>query len=160
MLVIAAAAPTGTVPTTAATVPACRTHALRIRQLFTQGTTGNTIHVFVLRNTSKGTCHTFGYFGTQLLDERDRNLETRAHRVTHDFFGKQPKRRVTIKAGHSASFRITTITGAGYHCVDARRIGLIAPDDTEATIVKAPIDACQHGTIRVAPVQPGHRARP
>src|SRR3954464_10017287 len=76
---------------TAGASPACRTPALHIRQLFSSGATGHVLHVFTIANVSGRTCHTFGYFGTQLLDKRGRNLETRAHRVTHDFFGRQPK---------------------------------------------------------------------
>jgi hypothetical protein len=67
---------------------------------------------------------------------------------------------VTIKPGHSASFRISTETRGGFHCVDAAKIGLIAPDDTQAVIVRAEFSACQHGRILVAPIQPGHHARP
>ena len=140
--------------------PACRTAGMHVRLVLTSGATGHELYVFRLRNVSGHTCHTFGYPGTQLLDKRGRNLETRAHRVTSDFFGKQRKRRVTVKPRGTASFRITTRVGAGYHCVDAHEIGLILPDDTAATIVKAPVFACPHGRIYVAPIQPGEHARP
>jgi hypothetical protein len=83
--------------------------------------------------------------------------------VTSDFFGHQPKRRVTLRPRQHGSFRITTVSGAGYHCVEGWRVRLIAPDDTGRTTVKLRghhILACQHGRIRIAPVQRGDRAKP
>jgi hypothetical protein len=127
------------------------------------GATGNQISVFRVRNVSGRTCHTFGWFGVQLLGRRGHALRTRSRRVTNDFFGGQPKRRVTLRPKHHGSFRITTVSGAGYHCVEAWRVRLIAPDDTGRTTVKLRthhILACQHGRIRIAPVQRGDGARP
>jgi Protein of unknown function (DUF4232) len=145
--------------------PACRTSDLRVRQVFSSGAAGHVVHVFRVRNVSSATCHTFGYFGVRLLGKRGRKLPTRARRVTHDVAGAQPRQRVTLRPGHAGSFRISTATGAGYHCVDATGIQVIAPDDTERATVKfrrARLDivACQHGRIFVAPIQPGNGAKP
>jgi hypothetical protein len=140
--------------------PACRTADLSIHQLFFSGATGHVLHVFRVRNRSAQTCHTFGFFGVQLIGRHGHNRHTRAQHVTHDFFGVQHKRRVTIKPGRAASFRISTTTGPGFHCVGADRVALIAPDDTVATTVKAEFNACQHGRVEVGPVQRGDGARP
>jgi hypothetical protein len=118
------------------------------------------LHVFRARNVSGVTCHTFGFFGVQLIGRHGHRRHTRAQHVTHDFFGVQRKRRVTIRPGHAASFRISTETRAGYHCVSANRVALIAPDDTESTTVKAEFVACQYGRVEVGPVQRGDGARP
>jgi hypothetical protein len=155
LLAIAAAAPAG-----AATSPACRTADLSIHELFSSGATGHVLHVFRVRNRSEVTCHTFGFFGVQLIGRHGHKRRTRAQHVTHDFFGVQHKRRVTIKPGRAASFRLSTTSGAGYHCVIANRVELIAPDDTTATVVKADFFACQHGRVDVGPVQRGDGARP
>src|SRR3954452_6233151 len=93
--------------------PACRTADLRVSFLFGEGATGHEIYVFRVRNVSGRTCHTFGFFGVRLLGRRGQALPTRSHRVTRDFFGHQPKRRVTLKPKQHGSFRITTTTGAG-----------------------------------------------
>jgi hypothetical protein len=153
---LAAAAP----PAQAATAPACRTADLSVHELFSSGATGHYLHVFRVRNRSQATCHTFGFFGVQLIGRHGHKRHTRAQHVTHDFFGAQRKRRVTIKPGRAASFRLSTTTGAGYHCVSANRVALIAPDDTHATVVKAEFNACQHGRVEVGPVQRGDGARP
>jgi hypothetical protein len=152
-------------PAGATASPACSTAGLRVGQLFSSGATGNVVHVFRVRNVSRGTCHTFGYFGVPLIGRRGRKLRTRARHVTHDFFGVQHKRRVTLRPGHVGSFRISTATGAGYHCVEATRIQVIAPDDTQRTTVSLrrgglAINACQYGRIFVGPIQPGNRGRP
>jgi hypothetical protein len=152
-----AAAPAG-----GASTPACRTADLHVSRLFWAGATGNQVTVFRVRNVSGRTCHTFGWFGVQLLGRRGHDLRTRSRRVTKDFFGHQPKRRVTLRPKQRGSFRVTTISGAGRHCVDAWQVRLIAPDDTGRTTVKVRghrIIACQHGRIRIAPVQPDDGAR-
>jgi hypothetical protein len=139
----------------------CETGDLYVSRMFSSATTGHVVHVFRVRNMSGRTCHTFGYFGVRLLGDRGRVLETHAKRVTTDFFGHQRKRRVTIRPGHSGSFRISTTTGAGYHCVHATSVRLIAPDDTGGVTVplgRRSIDACQHGKIFVAPIQRGNDA--
>jgi hypothetical protein len=150
-------------PASAASPPACRTADLRVRFLFGQGATGHEIYVFRARNVSGRTCHTFGFFGVQLLGRRGHALRTRSHRVTSDFFGPQPKRRVTLEPKHHGSFRITTTIGAGRHCVTAWQIRVIAPDDTHRKTVKLPqkgrIFACQHGSIDITPIQRGDRAK-
>jgi hypothetical protein len=154
-----AAAPAG-----GASSPACRTADLRVSHLFSSGAAGHQVHVFRLRNQGTATCHTFGYFGVQLLGRRGRALPTRARRTTHDYFGRQPKRRVTLRPGRVGSFRISTATGTGRRCVSAGRLGVIAPDDTEQAVVKLRKDglrvfACQRGRVFVAPVQRGNGAR-
>src|SRR3954454_18997583 len=150
-------------PVDAASSPACRTADLRVTHLLWAGATGNAVTVFRVRNVSGRTCHTFGFFGVQLLGRRGHALRTRSRRVTDDFFGAQPKRRVTLEPRHKGSFRITTRAGAARHCVTAWRIRVIAPDDTRRETVKlrreGHIFACQHGRIFVAPVQPGDGAK-
>jgi hypothetical protein len=150
-------------PVGAASSPACRTADLHVSRTLWAGATGNQITVFRVRNVSGRTCHTFGFFGVQLLGRRGRELRTRSRRVTNDSFGHQPKRRVTLRPRQHGSFRITTVTGAGYHCAEAWQVRLIAPDDTGRTTVKLRshhILACQHGRIRIAPVQRDGGARP
>jgi hypothetical protein len=150
-------------PATAASSPACVTADLRVGFLFGQGATGHEIYVLRVRNVSGRTCHTFGWFGVQLLGRRGHKLPTHSHRVTSDFFGPQPKRRVRLQPKHHGSFRITTTTGAGGHCVTAWRIRVIAPDDTQRETVKLgrqeTIFACQHGSFDIAPIQPRDRAK-
>jgi hypothetical protein len=151
-------------PPGAASSPACRTIDLRVSHVFAQGATGHGIHVFRVRNASGRTCHTFGFFGVRLLGRRGRALPTHSHHVTHDFFGAQPKRRVTLRANGTASFRITTATGTARRCVEAWRIRIIAPDDTRRRTVRlrrrrAHIYACQRGEIFVAPMQRGDGAK-
>jgi hypothetical protein len=147
----------------AADSPACRTADLRVSFLFGQGATGHEIYVFRVRNVSGRTCHTFGFFGVRLLGRHGHALPTDSRRVTHDWFGAQPKRRVTLEPKGRGSFRITTMIGAARHCVDAWRVRLIAPDDTHRTTVKLRrsrrIYACQHGRIEIAPIQPRDRAK-
>src|SRR3954447_20276040 len=130
LLTVLAATPVG-----AASSPACRTADLHLSRLLWAGATGNQITVFRVRNMSGRTCHTFGFFGVQLLGRRDHDLRTRSRRVTDDFFGAQPKRRVTLEPRHKGSFRITTRAGAARHCVTAWRIRVIAPDDTRRETV-------------------------
>lgn len=130
---------------------------------FSSGAAGHVVYVFRVRNFSGATCHTFGYFGVRLLGRRGRKLPTHARRVVRDVAGAQKKRRVTLRAGHSASFRISTATGAGHHCESASAIQVIAPDDTARVTVplgRDTIVACQRGRIFVAPVQPGNAAKP
>src|SRR4051794_35292417 len=121
-LAAAAVAVVAAEPVDAASSPACRTADLRVTHLLWAGATGNAVTVFRVRNVSGRTCHTFGWFGVQLLGRRGHKLRTRSRRVTNDFFGHQPKRRVTLRPKQRGSFRITTATGAGYHCSDAWRV--------------------------------------
>src|SRR3954470_17234624 len=147
----------------AADSPACTTADLRVKRVLWSGATGNQVSVFRVRNVSARTCHTYGWFGVQLLGRRGHALPTRSRRVTNDFFGHQPARRVTLRAKRHGSLRITTLSGPGRHCVDASRVRLIAPDDTGRTTVRLRghhILACQHGRIRIAPVQRRDRAKP
>jgi hypothetical protein len=158
--VAVAAAPAG-----GASSPPCRTKDLHVTHVFWAGATGNQINVFRVRNVSGRTCHTFGWFGVQLLGRRGHKLPTDSRRVTHDFFGHQPKHRVTLRPNRRASFRITTVTAAGRRCVDAWKIRIIAPDDTARATVKVRrrlghLYACQHGRIRIAPIQAGDGAKP
>jgi hypothetical protein len=162
---VAAAAASAAAPAGGASSPACRTADLKVTHVFWAGATGNQVNVFRVRNVSGRTCHTFGWFGVQLLGRRGQKLPTDSRRVSDDFFGHQPKRRVTLKPKQHGSFRITTTTAAGRRCVDAWRIRIIAPDDTARATLKVRrrlghLYACQRGRIRIAPIQPGDRARP
>jgi hypothetical protein len=159
--VLATASPAG-----GATSLACRTGDLRVTHLESAGATGHGIHIFRIRNTSQRTCHTFGWFGVQLLAKHGRELPTRARRVKSDFFGAQPRRRVTIRPAGKASFRITTTAvGSGRHCSDAAAIRVIAPDDTVSRLVRlrsrrSHIFACERGRFGIAPIQRGDGADP
>src|SRR3954449_6394348 len=108
-LVAAALATAGTAPAGGTSTPACRTADLHVKRVLWAGATGNQISVFRVRNVSARTCHTFGWFGVQLLGRRGHALHTRSQRVTNDFFGGQPARRVTLRPRRHGSFRITTI---------------------------------------------------
>ena len=144
-----------------ATAHACRTGDLYVSRSFSSGAAGHVVHVFQLRNFSGATCRMSGWLGVRLLGERGRPLTTRPKRVTRDVAGKQRRRRVTLRPGHTGSFRISTVTGD--RCVEASAIRVGAPGASGRVNVplgRRTIVACQRGRIFVAPVQPGNRAKP
>ena len=47
---------------------------------------------FALKNTSSGSCHTYGYPGILFLGAGGQGLTTDTTRTTHDFFGSLPPR--------------------------------------------------------------------
>src|SRR3954447_13130964 len=116
LLTVLAATPVG-----AASSPACRTADLHVSRVLWAGATGNQITVFRVRNVSGRTCHTFGFFGVQLLGRRGHDLRTRSRRVTNDFFGHQPKRRVTLRPKRDGSLPHINTSPGGRHRGDAPR---------------------------------------
>lgn len=158
ILVVACVAPAG-----AAAGARCHTGDLYVSPGFSSGAAGHVVYVFRVRNMSGATCHTSGYLSVRLLGERGRKLETRVKRVKQDVAGAQPRQRVTLRPGHSGSFRISTANGSGHNCVDAASLRVGAPGDRARVIVplgRRDIVACPHGRIFVAPIQAGNGARP
>ena len=117
---------------------------------------------FGLRNTSTGSCRTYGYPGIQFLDRQGRPLPTIPHHTTNDFFGSTPAAPVVIAAGGSASFRLDVGHGVATSngCATAYGLQVIPPDDTHTLRVTIPGGAYECTATTVSPVRPGNSAYP
>jgi hypothetical protein len=123
------------------------------------GATGHIELGFALRNTSSGTCHTYGYPGILFLGVSGQGLPTNTTRTTHDFFGSLPLKALSVAPGQEVSFRVGTsdVTGSGPSCTTAHALQVIAPDD-RATLRVALQGTYECGTATVSPLQPGTSA--
>jgi uncharacterized protein with beta-barrel porin domain len=125
-----------------------------------EGATGHIELGFALKNTSSGSCHTYGYPGIEFLDANGQGLTTNTTRTTHDFFGTLPLAGLTVSPGATVSFRVGTsdVTGSGPKCVTAHALQVIAPDDTATMKVELPHTTYECGNATVSPLQPGTTA--
>jgi hypothetical protein len=163
LILAAASIVVGAAPASAAASARCHTGDLYVSLASSSGAAGHVVYVFGARNMSGKTCHLSGYFGVTLLGERGRPMDTRVKRVKRDVAGAQPRKRVTLRAGQSGSFRISTAIGSGHNCVHATALRAGAPRDRARLTVllgKRDIVACDHGRIFVGPIQPGNGAKP
>lgn len=122
---------------------------------------GHGVLSFELRNSSKHSCHTFGYPGVEFEDAAGHPLATKSVRTTHDFAGSAPERALVLAPGQSASFRLVVTHGAvpGSICATAAALQVIAPDDTATLHVSIPQGgAFECGTATVTPLQAGSSA--
>jgi len=151
---------TSTSTTTSAGTPACVASMLALSYLGGNGATGHIELGFALRNTSSGSCHTYGYPGILFLSASGGSLPTDTTRTTHDFFGSLPLKALTVAPGQEVSFRIGTsdVTGSGPSCTTAHALQVIAPDDTATLKVALPGGTYECGNATVSPVQPGTSA--
>ena len=155
------APPTSTSTTTAAgSTPACVASMLALSFLGGEGATGHIELGFALRNTSSGSCHTYGYPGVLFLNKNGQGLTTVTTRTTHDFFGSLPIAVLTVAPGAEVSFRLGTsdVTGSGPSCATATGLQVIAPDDTATLKTALSPSTFECGTVTVSPLQPGTSA--
>jgi hypothetical protein len=142
--------------------PLCTASLLSLSYLGGQGATGHGELGFSLRNTSNGSCHTFGYPGVLFLDKAGNALPTQSTRTTHDFFGEAPEVALVLAPGQGASFRLGVTHGmtstAG--CTTAYGLQVIPPDDTHPLRTSIPAGAYECGTATVSPLRPGSSAYP
>jgi hypothetical protein len=136
---------------------------LSLSYLGGQGATGHGELGFELKNTSRTSCHTFGYPGVLFLNKSGQGLTTTTMRTTHDFFGIAPEIRITVAPGQSVSFRLGVTHGstspAG--CRTASALQVIPPDDTATLKTTIPNGgAFECGTVTVSPLRPGTTAYP
>jgi len=153
--------PTSTSTTTAAgSTPACVASMLALSFLGGEGATGHIELGFALRNTSSGSCHTYGYPGVLFLNKNGQGLTTVTTRTTHDFFGSLPIAVLTVAPGAEVSFRLGTsdVTGSGPSCATATGLQVIAPDDTATLKTALSPSTFECGTVTVSPLQPGTSA--
>ena len=117
---------------------------------------------FQLRNTSTGSCRTYGYPGIQFLDRHGGALPTIPHHTTNDFFGSTPAAPVVIAAGRSASFRLDVGHGVATSngCATAYGLQVIPPNDTATLHTAIPNGAYECKDANVSPVRPGASAYP
>jgi Protein of unknown function (DUF4232) len=154
-------APTSTSTTTAAgSTPACVASMLALSFLGGEGATGHIELGFALRNTSSGSCHTYGYPGVLFLNKNGQGLTTVTTRTTHDFFGSLPIAVLTVAPGAEVSFRLGTsdVIGSGPSCTTATGLQVIAPDDTATLKTALSPSTFECGTVTVSPLQPGTSA--
>jgi hypothetical protein len=155
------APPTSTSTTTAAgSTPACVASMLALSFLGGEGATGHIELGFALRNTSSGSCHTYGYPGVLFLNKNGQGLTTVTTRTTHDFFGSLPIAVLTVAPGAEVSFRLGTsdVTGSGPSCATATGLQVIAPDDTATLKTALSPSTFECGKVTVSPLQPGTSA--
>jgi hypothetical protein len=149
-----------TTSTTVAGTPACVASMLALSFLGGNGATGHIELGFALKNTSSGSCHTYGYPGILFLGGGGQGLTTDTTRTTHDFFGSLPLKGLTVAPGQEVSFRIGTsdVTGSGPSCTTAHGLQVIPPDDTAKLRVALQNGTYECGTATVSPLQPGTTA--
>lgn len=157
-------APTST-STTTATVsgpPPCRASMLSLSFLGQQGGMGHGEIGFQLRNTSSGSCRTYGWPGIQFLDRSGAALPTIPHHTTNDFFGSTPAAPLVIAAGASASFRLDVGHGVATSngCATAYALQVIPPNDTATLRTSIPNGAYECRDANVSPLRAGDSAYP
>ncbi|MEA2158881.1 MAG: hypothetical protein QOD66_1261 [Solirubrobacteraceae bacterium] len=138
----------------------CVAADLALSFLGQQGATGHGELGFALRNTSAGSCHTFGYPGVLFLTRSGAPLPTASTRTTHDFFGSASVQSLVLAPGATASFRVGVTHGIGSSagCTTAAALQAIAPDDTATLRVAIPGGAYECGTATVSPLESGNGA--
>lgn len=157
-------APTST-STTTATVsgpPPCRAATLALSFLGQQGGMGHGEIGFQLRNTSSGSCRTYGWPGIQFLDQNGGALPTSPHHTTNDFFGSTPAAPLVIAPGASASFRLDVGHGVATSngCATAYALQVIPPNDTATLRTSIPNGAYECRDANVSPLRAGDSAYP
>lgn len=141
-------------PALAADAPACTAAALRLISRDRNAATGHLILYFRLRNVSRRPCAMFGFPGVRFVDH-GRVVPIPVVWATADFFGATRTRRVTIRPGRVASFRVVVVTSEPYSCDrTASAIQVYAANTTRALHVRLAdrVPACN---ATVIPVQPG-----
>lgn len=140
--------------------PLCTASRLALSFIGQQGATGHGEIAFALRNTSSGSCHTFGYPGVLFLGRTGQPLPTSSMRTTHDFAGVVPEQQLTVAPGASVSFRLFVTHGINstVGCTTAYGLQAIAPDDTATLRTSIPGGAYECRTATVSPLQPGTSA--
>jgi hypothetical protein len=140
----------------------CVAAGLSLSALGQQGAMGHGELGFVLRNTGRTSCHTFGYPGVLFLTGKGRPLPTHTTRTKRDFFGATPTAALVVAPGASVSFRLGVTHGlsSSAGCVTAGQLQVIPPDDTGKLHVSIPHGAYECGTATVSPLRPGASAYP
>jgi len=158
------AAPTSTSTTTAAVSgpPPCIASMLSLSFLGQQGGMGHGEIGFQLRNTSSGSCRTYGWPGIQFLDQNGGALPTIPHHVTNDFFGATPAAPLVIAPGASASFRLDVGHGVATSngCATAYALQVIPPNDTATLRTSIPNGSYECRDANVSPLRGGDSAYP
>jgi hypothetical protein len=134
---------------------------LALSAIGNQGATGHIEVGLGLRNTSSGSCHTFGYPGVLFLGRAGQSLPTTPTRTTNDFAGHIPLRELVVAPGQTVSFRLLfedSVGGSGAGCTTAYGVQVIPPDDTHTlrTSIGGSVTEC--GTTTVSPLAPGNSA--
>jgi uncharacterized protein DUF4232 len=161
------AAPTSSTATTTTTAttagpPSCRAANLSLSFLGQQGGMGHGEIGFQLRNTSSGSCRTYGYPGILFLDQQGHPLPTIPHHTTNDFFGSTPAVPLVIAPGQSASFRLDVGHGVATAngCATAYALQVIPPNDTATLHTAIPNGAYECRDANVSPLRSGVSAYP
>ena len=151
-----------TTTTTAAGPPPCRASTLALSFLGQQGGMGHGEIGFQLRNTSSGSCRTYGWPGIQFLDQNGGALPTIPHHVTNDFFGATPAAPLVIAPGASASFRLDVGHGVATSngCATAYALQVIPPNDTATLRTSIPNGSYECRDANVSPLRGGDSAYP
>lgn len=141
--------------------PACQTADVGVRLAHVDAGAGNVQAVFRVVNRSNHRCHTFGYPGVALLGKHKHRIHLHVKRSKRSYFGEIKKRRVNLRRGGRAFFRLSySDMPASAHdtCHAARYIRLIMPDNTGARRfhIRQAIKPCRHRII----VSPLTRHRP
>lgn len=163
-----ATTPVATAPATGTTQPVsgsplCRASELAASFLGGQGATGHGELGFALRNTSRHSCHTYGFPGVRFLGQAGQALPTDSTRTTHDFFGSTPLAMLVLEPGANASFRLGVTHGAvsTVGCTTAAGLQVIPPEDTSTlrvAIGNGGAYECRAATV--SPLRPGESAYP
>jgi hypothetical protein len=135
---------------------------LALSYLGGQGATGHGELGFALRNTSAGSCRTYGFPGVLFLDQSGAPLPTISTRTTHDFFGVTPLQLLAVAPGANVSFRLGVTHGASSPagCTTAYGLQVIPPNDTLSLRTTIPQGAYECRTATVSPLRPGDSAFP
>ncbi|HTP19838.1 MAG TPA: DUF4232 domain-containing protein [Solirubrobacteraceae bacterium] len=162
--------PTATSATTTSTTatsassgePPCTAASLSLGFLGQQGGMGHGEIGFVLHNTGKVSCRTYGYPGILFLDQRGHPLPTVPHHTTSDFFGSSPAVPLVISPGGSASFRLDVGHGVATSngCATAYGLQVIPPNDTATLRTTIPNGSYECRDANVSPLRSGESAYP
>lgn len=131
--------------------PACQTADVGVRLSHVDAGAGHVEAVFRIRNRSHHRCHTFGYPGVALLGKRKHRLHLHVKDSRRSYFGTIKKRRVNLRRGGRAWFRISYTDPRRCHA--AHYIQLIMPDNRGARRfhISQAIRPCRH-EITVSPI--------
>jgi len=140
-------------PARATVVAACATAQLRLISDDRNGAGGHLVLYFRLRNISDSACTLFGFPGVRLLDHRGLPRFPVAWSAA-DFFGRTRERRVRLRPGRVASFRIVSTSRPQGCDRAAAAVQVFAPNTAAPLTVRLDdwVGACD---VTVIPIQPG-----
>jgi hypothetical protein len=136
--------------------PACQTADVGVRLAHMDAGAGNVQAVFRIVNRSHHRCHTFGYPGVALLGKHRHRLHLHVKDSRRSYFGNIKKRRVNLRRGGRAFFRLSYTDIPGPHqkrCHAAHYLRLIMPDNRGARRfhIRQAIRPCRH-RLTVSPI--------